>query len=439
MGAPRTPADSLADWLTRLETRARGGIVLGLDRVAEVLDRLAPARAPTVLHVAGTNGKGSSVAMLAALLAAAGIRTGVYTSPHLHRYNERIVIDGAAAGDEDIVTAFERVEAARGDVPLTYFEFGTLAALELFGRHGVDAAVLEVGLGGRLDAVNAVDPDGGLITSIALDHQAWLGDTREAIGREKAGIMRSGRPTVFAALDRPVSIDAAALAVGAELLAAGRDFDWVAGPAGRFTYRGPSVVLDNLERPGLPGDFQLANAAGVLCLLETLGLAAGLSSVQVSRTLAGVRVPGRMERHAERFVFDVAHNPAAAAALAGLLDDLPAELPAELPTEVPDDPADVPRRVAVLGVLDDKDVEGIVEPLRRAVDEWIAVTADSPRAIPAAELARRVANAANAPCLIAGSIDAALQEAESRAGRNGEVLVIGSFHTVGPARERLRL
>ncbi len=422
MGAPRTPADSLADWLVRLESTARGGIVLGLERVVEVLDRLAPTRATTVLHVAGTNGKGSSVAMLAALLAAAGLRTGVYTSPHLNRYNERIVIDGREASDEDIVAAFERVEATRGDVPLTYFEFGTLAALELFGRHGVDAVVLEVGLGGRLDAVNAVDPDGGLITSIALDHEAWLGDTREAIGREKAGIMRSGRPTVFAAPDRPASIDAAALAVGAELLAAGRDFTWDAGPDGRFTYRGPKTVLENLGRPGLPGDFQLANAAGVLCLLETLGLGAGLSREQVSQALAGVRVPGRMERCAERFILDVAHNPAAAAALAGLLDK-----------------PDAPRRVAVLGVLDDKDVEGIVGPLLSAVDEWIAVTADSPRAIPAAELARRVANAANAHCLIAEGFDAALREADERAGEDGEVLVIGSFHTVGPVRERLRL
>ena len=427
MRTPHTPAEALADWLAHLESQTRGGIVLGLERVAEVLDRLAPARAATVLHVAGTNGKGSSVAMLAALLEAAGLRTGVYTSPHLHRYNERIVIGGEEAGDDDIVAAFERVEAARGDVPLTYFEFGTLAALDLFGRYGVDAAVLEVGLGGRLDAVNAVDPDGGLITSIALDHQEWLGDTLEAIGSEKAGIMRSGRPTVFAALERPASIDAAALAVGAELLAAGRDFDWVAGTDGRFTYRGPASVLENIERPGLPGDFQLANAAGVLCLLETLGLGAALNGDRVSKALASVRVPGRMERHAGRFILDVAHNPAAATALAGLIDDLPG------------DGADAPRRVAVIGVLDDKDVEGIVEPLLAVVDEWVAVSAASARAIPAAELARRVANAANAHCLIASSIEAALEEAEGRAGETGEVLVLGSFHTVGPARELLRL
>ena len=418
----RIPADALADWLTRLQSRVPGGIVLGLERVSAALDRLGPGRAATVLHVAGTNGKGSSAAMLAALLAAAGFRTGVYTSPHLHRYNERIVIDGREAGDEDIVAAFERVEAARGDLPLTYFEFGTLAALDLFGRHGVEAAVLEVGLGGRLDAVNAVDPDAGLITGIALDHQAWLGDTCEAIGREKAGIMRSGRPTVFAARERPASIDAAACAIGAELLAAGRDFDWRAEACGRFTYRGPARVLEHLERPGLPGDFQLANAAGVLCLLETLDLGAALTGEQLSRALAGVRVPGRLERCAERFVLDVAHNPAAAAALAGLLDEL-----------------DVPQRVAVLGVLDDKDVAGIVAPLLPVVDEWIAVAADSPRAIPAAELARRVTQAANAHCLIAASIEAALHEACSRAGEDGEVLVVGSFHTVGPAREQLRL
>ena len=245
----------LADWLGRLESVSPQEIILGLDRVTAVLERLDAYRPRTVLHVGGTNGKGSSVAMLGALLRGAGYLTGTYTSPHLRRINERIAISGEPVEDENIVSAFERIEAARGDVPLTYFEFGTLAALLVFDDHEVDVAVFEVGLGGRLDAVNAIEPDAALITSIALDHQEWLGDSREAIAREKAGIMRPARPVVYAEADRPEAIDAFAAELNATLLAQGRDFGYrVDGDT--WSWTGRSHTLAQLARPGVPGDFQ---------------------------------------------------------------------------------------------------------------------------------------------------------------------------------------
>lgn len=416
-------ATALADWLGRLETVSAQEIVLGLDRVSRVLDRLQFDRPRTVLHVGGTNGKGSSVAMLDALLRGAGYRTGTYTSPHLRRYNERISIDGVPVEDEHIVSAFERIEAARGDTPLTYFEFGTLAALLVFHDHEVDVAVYEVGLGGRLDAVNAIDPDAALITSVALDHQEWLGDSRELIAREKAGIMRAGRPVVYSEADRPESIDACARELDAALIAQGRDFHYATDGA-TWTWTGRGKTLSELARPGVPGDFQLANAAGVLALLEAAGFDAVLNSNLVSRELAAIRVPGRMQAFTDsnRWRFDVAHNPAAATALATLLAA-----------------GSAGGRVAVVGMLDDKDVESIVDALAPHVSEWLAVTADGPRGIPAPELARRIANRLNRHCQIADSIPAAVAEARRLADSGDEILVVGSFSVVGPVQESLGL
>ncbi len=413
---------SLSDWLARLEAVNSKEIVLGLERVTAILERLPPGRPGSVLHVAGTNGKGSSVAMLAAILRASGRSTGTYTSPHLHRYNERIVIDGEPASDAEIVAAFEAIEGVRGEVPLTYFEFGTLAAWRVFVERGVDVAILEIGLGGRLDAVNAIEPDGGLITSIGLDHQDWLGDTLDDIAAEKAGIMRQGLPTVFAAAERPTAIDAAAAETGAVLLAAGRDFD-VQSRGDNWNWTGKRHTLAGLARPALPGDFQLANAGGVLALLEAAGFDEALDAGLVGKALAAVTVPGRMQPYndANRWLFDVAHNPAAAQALAAHLRERPV------------------RRVAVLGMLETKDVEGVVLPLAGVVEEWIAGTADSHRALPAAELARRVANALNRHCLVVDDRERIVDEARRVAGEGGEILVLGSFNIVGPVQESLGL
>jgi dihydrofolate synthase/folylpolyglutamate synthase len=414
---------TLSEWLARLELVSPGEIVMGLERMHEVLGRLDPWRPPTVFHVGGTNGKGSSVAMLSTLLSASGCRTGAYTSPHLVRYNERIAVDGQPVSDGEIIQAFEQIEAAREDVPLTYFEFGTLAALLVFRARDVDVAVFEVGLGGRLDAVNAIDPDAALITSIALDHQAWLGDTREAIAREKAGIMRSGRPVVFADEDRPRNIDDCARETGAELLASGRDFTYEEA-AESWTWKGVRRQLVDLEKPALAGAVQLSNAAGVLALMEAGGFEDVLESNGVSKGLAAVELGGRMQTYVDghRWRFDVAHNPAAAAALASMLRQ---QAPA--------------RRIAVVGILDDKDVAGIVTALAPEIDDWIAVAAESARAIPAPELARRIAGSLNRHCQIAESVDQALDAARELAGASGEILVVGSFATVGPVQAALGL
>jgi dihydrofolate synthase/folylpolyglutamate synthase len=415
------PGLSLSEWLRRLETLSPKEIDLGLERVAEVLERMALERPARVILVGGTNGKGSSVEMLRALLAGSGV-TGTYTSPHVLRYNERIAVDGRPASDADIVAAFERVEAARGDVVLTYFEFGTLAALAVFEAAGVDAAILEVGLGGRLDAVNAVDPDASLITNVSLDHCEWLGYDVESIGREKAGILRAGKPAVFADTDMPASVAAHAQQIGAQLVRAGRDYTWAASDDGRWSGHGRTIELSGLAAPALRGPVQLQNAAGVLALIEALGLQALLRPDHVNRALGSLRLPGRMQvvEDEQRWLFDVAHNPGAAAALAASLEQ-----------------HEAPAAVAIVGILDDKDVEGIVAPLAKRVGNWIAVTAASPRAIEAAELARRVANATGHACLVAHSLDDAIANARAIAGAGGSVLVTGSFFTVGPFLERL--
>jgi dihydrofolate synthase/folylpolyglutamate synthase len=415
------PGLSLPEWLRRLETLSPNEIELGLERVAEVLDRMALERPARVILVGGTNGKGSSVEMLRALLAGSGV-TGTYTSPHVLRYNERIAVCGRPATDGDIVTAFERVEAARGDVVLTYFEFGTLAALAVFEAAGVATAILEVGLGGRLDAVNAVDPDACLITNVSLDHCEWLGYDVESIGREKAGIMRHGKPAVFAAADMPASVAAHAERIGAQLVRAGLDYSWTPGDDGRWSWHGQHLALSGLAAPALRGPMQLQNAAGALALVEALGLRDSLRLERVNRALGSLRLPGRMQvvEDEQRWLLDVAHNPGAAAALAASLEQ-----------------HEAPAAVAIVGILDDKDVEGIVAPLAARVGSWIAVTAASPRAIEAAELARRVANATGRACLLADSPEDAIANARAIAGAGDSVLVTGSFFTVGPFLERL--
>lgn len=407
----------LPDWLTWLESLSPREIELGLDRVAGVLDRLSLELPPVVIHVAGTNGKGSSVAMLEALLRGTGRRVGCYTSPHVQVYNERIRIDGVNAADAQIVSAFERIEAVRGDVLLTYFEYGTLAALVLFAEACPDVAILEVGMGGRLDAVNAVEPTAGLITNIALDHCDWLGNDIETIAQEKAGIMRGGKPIVFGSKDMPAAIASSTETTGATLIAAGRDFDW-AEDDDAWSWRGEQHELSGLAQPALPGAHQLANAAGVLALCEAAGFGEVLRADRVSRALGTVRLDGRMQRFAwdPRWLIDVAHNPAAAEALAATLKDDPA----------------IGRTIAVVGMLDDKDVDGIVTPLLGIVDEWIAVTADSPRAIPAGELGRRIANLANAACLVADSIGHGVDHAREIAAEIDRILVTGSFYLAGP-------
>ncbi len=419
----RAAAEPLSEWLARLEKLSPLEIDLGLERVERVLERLSLQLPRTVIHVAGTNGKGSCVAMLASLLQTTGACVGSYTSPHMCRYNERIRIDGREASDKQIVAAFERVEDVRQDEALTYFEYGTLAAMVVFVQAGVEAAVLEVGMGGRLDAVNVFEPDAGLITNIALDHCDWLGNDVETIAREKAGIMRRDKPVVFGSREVPQSILSQADATGARLLIAGRDYDWSVEEQS-WSWRGSVSGLERLAMPGLPGDHQLENAAAVLALVEACGRSDLLQAAAVNECLAALRLDGRMQEidAGGKWLLDVAHNPAAATALATQLQARQGN----------------GKTLAIVGILDDKDVEGIAGPLAGHVDHWIATTAESPRAIEAGELARRIANVSNAGCLVTACIESAMDRARELATADDLILVTGSFYLVGPALERLR-
>jgi len=412
---------TLDEWLPWLETLSPREIVLGLERVQTVLAVLDLPRPGIVINVAGTNGKGSSVAMLEALLGNAGHRTGCFTSPHLLRYNERIRIGGQAAGDTAIISAFERVQAARRDVPLTYFEFGTLAALVAFADAAADTLILEVGMGGRLDAVNAVEPDGCLITNIALDHTAWLGTDIESIAREKAGIMRAAKPVVFGAPDCPDAIRRYASEIGADLLVASTDFDYAIDDddSAGWSWYGRQEKLTALRRLALAGEVQLRNAAAVLALIEAMGLAACLTTAQVNDSIGRLELPGRLQivKSRQTWLLDVAHNPAAAGALGDSLAIV----------------ARNSRTTAVIGMLSDKDVAGVVEPLAGQVDAWIAVTGEGARAARADILAQQIANSCLRPCLIAAAISDALDLAARRSAPNDVILVTGSFHVVGPA------
>ncbi len=417
-------ATPLSEWLTWLETLSPVKINMGLERVERVLSALQLTLPENLLLIAGTNGKGSSVVMADALLRAKGFRVGAYTSPHVMRYNERIVVDGEPVDDMTIAAAFATIEAARGDTMLTYFEFGTLAAAVIFAAAKVDVCLLEVGLGGRLDATNAFSPSASLITNISLDHCDWLGDDVEAIAVEKAGVMRNGRPTVFGSHAMPNSILRQAHGCGALLLQAGSDFDATLDDGHLWTWRSPSMTLTALHAPGLRGEFQIGNAAAVLMLLESAGLAANMDTDFVNSVLPELALTGRMqtlEALGKHWIFDVAHNPAAAEVLAATL------MATGFDGET----------IAITGLLDDKDLQGVVDPLLEVVDQWIAIPADSPRRVAASELARQIANQSGRACLIAASAADGIEFARRNASENDRILVTGSFFTVAPVIAQL--
>ena len=415
---------TLDDWLAWLQTLSPREIVLGLERVEQVLERLAIRRPGLVVTVAGTNGKGSSVAMLESIFRRDGARTGCYTSPHVSRYNERMRVDGSPLRDDEVMRALETVESLRQDVPLTFFEFGTLAALQAFDAAGADTWILEVGMGGRLDAVNAVAPDASLITGIGLDHCAWLGDDLESIAREKAGIMRAGVPTVFGSPEMPAAIEATAAATGATLLAAGRDFRFRPSADGQtWCWESGRHALRSLARPSLAGDTQVQNAAAVLALVEAIGRDDLLNEPFLNAALTDVHLAGRFQliERSQRWILDVAHNPDAGRVLDGLLRQH----------------RKGGRLTTIIGMLEDKDVEGFVSTFGGQVDAWIAVGIEGSRGGAATPLAQKIANATGKACLIAESMDAALAGAAQRSAEDDTILVTGSFYIVGPALDWL--
>lgn len=407
---PRT----LTDWLVHLQQQHPQAIAMGLDRVRTVAQamRLAPRPAPCVITVGGTNGKGSTVAFLEAIARAAGLRVGTYTSPHLWRFNERIRIDGEAVDDAVLCTAFERIEAARGETPITYFEYATLAALDVFGRAGLDLAILEVGMGGRLDATNLVDADVAVITTVDLDHMEHLGPDRETIGAEKAGILRAGKPCVLGEKDPPSSVLRRAYALGAIAIRGHSDYlmdrfddHWV--------WREPGCQIA-LPYPALQAPVQVENAAAAVAALRASGLA--IPDEAFAQGVASARVPGRLQciGEAPDVMLDVAHNPQGARQLAAWLAAHPK------PT------------VAVFSALADKDIAGVVAPLLPYIDAWHLgpITDAGPRGLPVEALVARVGGAGATGVAAHASLAAALEGAKAQVGPEGRVLVFGSFHTV---------
>jgi dihydrofolate synthase/folylpolyglutamate synthase len=416
--------DSLPHWLEKLERQHPRAIDLGLERVRDVAQRMRlgkPARC--AITVGGTNGKGSTVAFIEAIARASGLRVGAYTSPHLLAYNERVRIDGRDAGDDELVEAFEAVEAARGDTSLTYFEHGTLAALWLFERANLDLAVLEVGLGGRLDAVNIVDADIAVVTTVDIDHTDWLGHDREAIGFEKAGIARPWKPLVLGEDDPPASVLRHAYAIGASAIRANCDFLFETIDDTHWRWREPGFELA-LPGPRLSAPAQIRNAATAIAALRASGLA--IADVAWASGVAEANVPGRLqsfERDGIEIVVDVAHNPQAAGELAAWLEARP--------------PAG--RVFAVFAALADKDVAGIVAKLAARVDRWwlAGLEGAGPRGQGVDALAANLAGTAAADASRAGDVAAALAAARAQARPGDRLLVFGSFHTAGLALQAL--
>ena len=414
----------LSDWLALLETMHPKAIDMGLERVARVKQALDIEFTCPVITVGGTNGKGSTCAMLESILLQAGYRVGLYTSPHLIDFNERARINGEAVGDDALVAQFSAVEAARGGISLTYFEFTTLAILRLFSQAGLDAVILEVGLGGRLDAVNVVDADVAIVTSVDIDHTEYLGDTREKIGFEKAGIYRPGRTAICGDPVPPQSLIDHAAALGADLWLFGRDYNY-SGDKQQWNYGGRSQRRNALGYPSLRGANQLLNASAALAALESLRHQLPVGAQEVRNGLVMVDLPGRFQVLPGRptVILDVAHNPHAAATLAQNLDNMGFH----------------PYTFAVFGAMRDKDIDGVIAQLKGRIDHWCLTDLPLPRAATAAELREKLLAAGVSPNDAAGaertietfdSPATAYARAQSRAGENDRIAVFGSFLTV---------
>lgn len=418
---PRT----LGEWLAYLEQLHPSAIDMGLDRSRQVARQLGLTRpAPQVVTVTGTNGKGSTCAFVASLLQSRGLKVGVYSSPHLLRYNERVKVQGVEATDAELCAAFAAVEAARGDTSLTYFEMGTLAAFWLFEQAQLDAVVLEVGLGGRLDAVNLIDADLALVTGIGVDHADWLGDTRESVAFEKAGIFRPGRPALCGDTHPPEPLVAKARELGCPLLVRGVDFDLSIGEQS-WDWRG---VADGRQQElrGLPLlELPMPNAALAIQAFAQMGYP--LEAGPVGQALAGTRLAGRLDRRVVHWqgkklnlLLDVGHNPHAAQFLAQCLARRPA----------------TGKRRAVFGLLADKDLEGVVAELTPVIDEWAVTALPTSRTRPAEQLQSVLQNL-GARVTSYQSVALALEAQCALATADDEILLFGSFYCVAEALEWL--
>ncbi len=459
-------SSTLQEWLAYLETLHRTSIDMGLDRVRAVAEKLNLQLPFVKITVGGTNGKGSTCAMLEAILLASGYKVGLYTSPHLVDFNERIRVNGEYASDQQIIEQFQKIEATRGDISLSYFEYTTLAALILFENQKLDVAVLEIGLGGRLDAVNVVDADCAIITSVDIDHTAYLGDTREQIGWEKAHIFRSGRPAICADPVPPQTLIDYAAEIGADLWLFGKDFNY-SGDRLQWAYGGRAQRRSGMAYPALRGANQLLNASAALAALEALRPKLAVPQQAVRIGLAQVSLPGRLQiiPGNPAIVLDVAHNPHAAAALGQNLDGM----------------AYYPYTHAVVGMLNDKDIAGVIGKLVNRVDHWYCAgvegargmsgeaLADIVRQVVTSSTAKTIApvqeyksashesagqgNAPHKPGVRPGIVPSvqldsvtvssfdnpvhAFTAARKQASDNDRIVVFGSFSTVGPVLSEL--
>jgi dihydrofolate synthase/folylpolyglutamate synthase len=417
----------LKDWLAHLESlhpRGQAGIELGLDRIRAVKERLQQRQDAVVITVGGTNGKGSTCAMLERILRSAGYRTGLYTSPHLLHYNERVRIDGRPVSDERLCEAFGRIEAARGAEALTYFEFGTLAAWEVFGASAVDVIILEVGLGGRLDATNSYDADCAIVTTIDLDHMDYLGPTREHIGREKAGICRAGRPLICGDANPPQSLVETCRLASADVLQIGRDFGFLRQEGQWQWWHGVDRKLGGLAFPALRGDYQLHNASCALMAVDVLRDRLPVAAQDIRCGLAEVEVAGRCQvlPGQPQIVLDVAHNPQAATVLASSLGGM----------------GFARTTWAVFGMMADKDIEAVVTALKHRVDCWLCCDLPGARAA-SAETLRAVLEKVGVgeKATTFASPAAALAFAQENASGDDRILAFGSFLTVADVMRSL--
>ena len=417
---------SLEQWLAYQAQVHPQAIELGLDRLRIVLERLQwqQPKLP-VITVAGTNGKGSVSSYCAAILNAAGFRVGTFTSPHLRDYQERIRVHDRLVRDDELIAAFERIEVARGSVALTFFEFNALAALLIFEAAALDAWVLEIGMGGRLDAVNVVEPDVAVVTSIGLDHQEYLGNTLEAIAREKAGIFRSGKTAVIGGREPSLVLEEIARRMNAPLKRLAIEYNYIREGKG-WRYRGTRWDLPHLPAPALLGDVQFTNAATAIAALEEIATRLHVPAAAIARGLAEVRLVGRFQLikpspGLPTWILDVAHNPDAARVLARNLDANPIS----------------GKTLAVCGILADKDAAGIASLLDGCIDLWWCASVDGGRGRSGQMLAAELSDVVRGAVVAADSVAGACTQAAKVAGPQDRIVVFGSFHTVGPALDWL--
>ncbi len=414
---------SLSDWLDYAERQHINAIALGLDRVRTVAAALGVRQTCPVILVGGTNGKGSTCAMLEAILRAAGYRVGLYTSPHLVRYTERIRIDGAEVSEAALCEAFAEIDSARAETPLTYFEIGTLAAWQVFSKSSLDVIILEVGMGGRLDAVNVFEPDCSIVTGVAIDHADFLGSTREQIGYEKAGIFRPARPAICSDPNPPVSLVEHARLIGADLRLIGRDFSYK-GDRQQWSFVGRSTNRNSLAYPALRGANQLLNASAVLAALEALADRLPVSMQAVREGLLHVELTGRFQVLPGRptVILDVAHNPQSIGVLAENISNL----------------GYAPETYAVVGMLSDKDVVGSISLIARRVDHWLACSLPGPRGLSGDALAAKLREAGvSCDIEVCDGPTAGLNRAKERAQPDDRITVFGSFLTVSDVLQSL--